>query len=420
MIDLDIHRKAHYNPAMSSAGVPKYIWESADWPEWRYDLGALTGQLERVSRGQGMLMGRMSEFGLPEVERARMQILAEEVVRTSEIEGEHLEVDSVRSSIARRLGIEYGALTPVDRRTEGVVGMVLDATLNHREDLTVERLGAWHRQLFVDGGGLLGPLRVGMWRDDQSGPMQVVSGPIGRRRVHFQAPPAIQIPQEMDRFLAWVNGVGGSGGMGNESPLIRAGLAHLWFITIHPFEDGNGRIARAIGDMLLARAEGTERRFYSLSAQIQRERKSYYEILERTQKGTLEVTEWLRWFLQTLDEAIWQAMELIDGVLERGRFWKRLAGHPFNERQVRMLNRLLEGVEGKLTTGKWAVIAKCSSDTALRDIGDLVAKGVLRRAAGGGRSTSYELVQDMDLTREGQRSPEQVPEKVKEGKNEER
>lgn len=405
---------------MSSAGVPKYIWESADWSEWRYDLGALTGQLERVSRGLGMLMGRMSEFGLPEVERARMQILTEEVVRTSEIEGEHLEVDSVRSSIARRLGIEYGALTLVDRRTEGVVGMVLDATLNHREDLTVERLGAWHRQLFVDGEGLLGPLRVGMWRDDQSGPMQVVSGPIGRRRVHFQAPPAIRIPEEMDRFLAWVNGVGGSGGMGNESPLIRAGLAHLWFITIHPFEDGNGRIARAIGDMLLARAEGTERRFYSLSAQIQRERKSYYEILERTQKGTLEVTEWLRWFLQTLDEAIWQAMELIDGVLERGRFWKRLAGHPFNERQVRMLNRLLEGFEGKLTTGKWAVIAKCSSDTALRDIGDLVAKGVLRRAAGGGRSTSYELVQDMDLTREGQRSPEQVPEKVKEGKNEER
>ena len=405
---------------MSSAGVSKYIWESADWPEWRYDLGALTGQLERVSRGQGMLMGRMSEFGLPEVERARMQILAEEVVRTSEIEGEHLEVDSVRSSIARRLGIEYGALTPVDRRTEGVVGMVLDATLNHREELTVERLGAWHRQLFVDGGGLLGPLRVGMWRDDQSGPMQVVSGPIGRRRVHFQAPPAIQIPQEMDRFLAWVNGVGGSGGMGNESPLIRAGLAHLWFITIHPFEDGNGRIARAIGDMLLARAEGTEQRFYSLSAQIQRDRQSYYEILERTQKGTLEVTEWLQWFLRTLDEAIRQAMEVIDGVLERGRFWKRLAGHPFNERQVRMLNRLLEGVEGKLTTGKWAVIAKCSSDTALRDIGDLVAKGVLRRAAGGGRSTSYELVQDMDLTREGQRSPEQVPEKVKEGKNEER
>ena len=405
---------------MSSTEVPKYVWEAVDWPEWRYDLGALTGQLERVSRGQGMLMGRMSEFGMAEVERVRMQILAEEVVRTSEIEGEHLEVESVRSSIARRLGIDYGVLTPVDRRTEAMVGMVLDATLNHREDLTVERLGAWHRQLFVDGGGLLGPTRVGMWRDDRSGPMQVVSGPIGRRRVHFQAPPAIRIPEEMDRFLTWVNATGGIGGVRRESPLIRAGLAHLWFITIHPFENGNGRIARAIGDMLLARAEGTGRRFYSLSAQIQRERKSYCEILERTQKGTLEVTEWLQWFLQTLDEAIWQAMEVIDGVLERGRFWKRLAGHPFNERQVSMLSRLLEGFEGKLTTGKWAVIAKCSSDTALRDIGDLVAKGVLRRAAGGGRSTSYELVRNMDLTREGQRSPEQVPEKVKEGKNEER
>lgn len=416
MNELDIRRQAHYNPVMSSEWGPQYIWEAAEWPDWRYDLGSLTGQLERVSRGQGMLMGRMSEFGLPEVERARMQILAEEVVRTSEIEGEHLEFESVRSSIARRLGIEYGALTPVDRRTEGVVGMVLDATLNHREDLTVERLAAWHRLLFADGGGLLGPVRVGCWRDDHSGPMQVVSGPIGRMRVHFQAPPAVRIPAEMRRFLAWVNSGGKPGGAGSASPLIRAGLAHLWFVTIHPFEDGNGRIARAIGDMLLARAEGTEQRFYSLSAQIQRDRQSYYEILERTQKGTLEVTEWLQWFLRTLDQAIRQAMEVIDGVLERGRFWNRLAGHQFNERQVRMLNRLLEGFAGRLTTGKWAVIAKCSSDTALRDIGDLVAKGVLRRAAGGGRSTSYELVRNMDLTREDERRPE----KFKEGKNEER
>jgi Fic family protein len=254
--------------------------------------------------------------------------------------------------------------------------------------LTPERLFGWHAALFPTGYSGLSPITVGRWRDDAAGPMQVVSGPVNRRKVHFQAPPADTLSAEMTRFLAWANQTTG------EPALIKAGLAHLWFVTLHPFDDGNGRIARAVGDLFLARADGADQRFYSLSAQIQRERKDYYDILERTQKGSLDVTGWLAWFLGTLGRAVASAQTALDGVLVKARFWQRWAGTPLNERQAKLLNRLLDGFEGKLTSRKWAAIGKCSADTALRDITQLLALGVLRTSPGGGRSTSYELASD--------------------------
>jgi len=368
-----------------NSGDYKYIWQAGDWPNWRFDLAALAGPLAEVSRAQGLLMGRLADVGMALRDQASLSALTEDVVKTSEIEGERLDVESVRSSIARRLGVDIGALAPVDRHVEGVVEMVLDATANCVAPVTRERLFGWHAALFPTGYSGLSKIRVGGWRDDAAGPMQVVSGPIGRQRVHFEAPPADRLDTETDRFLDWINGESG------EPPLIKAGLAHLWVVTLHPFDDGNGRIARAIGDLLLARADGSPQRFYSLSAQIQRERKVYYDILERTQKGTLDVTDWLAWFLAALHRAVDQAQHTLDAVLTKARFWQRFAGTPMNERQVKLLNRLLDGFEGKLTTSKWAAIAKCSPDTALRDINDLLVRGVLRKSDAGGRSTSYEL-----------------------------
>lgn len=362
-----------------------YIWQAGDWPTWRYDLAALAGPLAEVSRAQGQLIGRLADVGLALRGQASLAVLTEDVVKTSEIEGEWLNVDSVRSSIARRLGVEIGALAPVDRHVEGVVDMVLDATAHCEAPVSRERLFGWHAALFPTGYSGLTRIKVGEWRDDAGGPMQVVSGPIGRRRVHFEAPPAERLETEIRRFLDWLNGTS------NQPPLIRAGLGHLWFVTLHPFDDGNGRIARAIGDLLLARADGSPQRFYSLSAQIQRERKAYYDILERTQKRSLDVTEWLAWFLDALHRAVDQAQQTLDAVLVKSRFWQRWATTPLNERQVKLLNRLLDGFDGKLTSSKWAAIAKCSPDTALRDITDLLERGVLRKSEAGGRSTSYEL-----------------------------
>lgn len=367
-----------------NSGDYKYIWQAGDWPNWRYDLVALTGPLTEVSRAQGLLMGRLADVGRPKRDQASLSALTEDVVKTSEIEGERLDVESVRSSIARRLGVDIGALAPVDRHVEGVVEMILDVTANCAAPVTRERLFGWHAALFPTGYSGLSKI-VGGWRDDASGPMQVVSGPIGRQRVHFEAPPADRLEAETGRFLQWVNADSG------EPPLIKAGLAHLWFAALHPFDDGNGRIARAIGDLWLARADDSPQRFYSLSAQIQRERKAYYDILERTQKGTLDVTEWLAWFLDALHRAVDQAQHTLDAVLAKARFWQRFAATPMNERQVKLLNRLLDGFEGKLSTSKWAAIAKCSPDTALRDINDLLAHGALRKSVAGGRSTSYEL-----------------------------
>ena len=367
------------------SGEKLYIWQSDDWPNWRYDLSALTGTLTEVSRAQGLLLGRLADVGMALRDQASLAALTEDVVKTSDIEGEVLNVESVRSSIARRLGVDIGAVAPVDRHVEGVVEMVLDATSRGADPLTAERLFGWHAALFPTGYSGMTRIEVGQWRTDAEGPMQVVSGHVGRRKVHFQAPPAQALAAEIDRFLAWANAETG------EPALIKAGLAHLWFVTLHPFDDGNGRIARAVGDLFLARADGSPQRFYSLSAQIQRERKDYYEVLERTQKGSLDVTGWLSWFLGTLGRAVASSQTTLDAVLVKARFWQRWAGQPLNERQVKLLNRLLDGFDGKLTSSKWAAIAKCSPDTALRDITQLLDLGVLQKTPGGGRSTGYEL-----------------------------
>ena len=361
------------------------IWQSADWPNWRYDLAALAEPLSRVCRAQGHLVGQLSGAGMALRDQASLVVLTEDVLGTSEIEGENLAAETVRSSIARRMGIDIGALAPVDRHAEGVVDMVLDATTHSASALTEDRLLRWHAGLFPSGDSGFARIRVGVYRDDANGPMQVVSGPIGRQRIHFEAPPADQLPLEIPRFLEWINRDT------PDHPVLKAALAHLWFATLHPFDDGNGRIARAIGDLLLARADGNPQRFYSLSAQIQRERQAYYDILERTQKGSVDVTGWLLWFLEILCRAIDSVQRTLDAVLVKRNFWQRWAVTPLNERQIKLLNRLLDGFDGKLTSSKWAAIAKCSPDTALRDINELLALGVLAKSASGGRSTSYEL-----------------------------
>jgi Fic family protein len=366
-------------------GDYRCIWEAPDWPAWRYDLLGLAPALTEVSRSQGVLQGRLADVGMGLRGEASLVALTDDVLKTSEIEGELLDAASVRSSIARRLGVDIGALAPVDRHVEGVVEMVLDATSHSAEPLTADRLFGWHAALFPTGRSGISRIAVARWRNDAAGPMQVVSGRIDRPKVHFQAPPAYVLPSEIARFLDWANGSTG------EPALVKAGLAHLWFVTLHPFDDGNGRIARAVGDLFLARADGGSQRFYSLSAQIQRERKDYYDILERTQKDSLDVTAWLAWFLATLGQALASAHVTLDGVLTKARFWRHWAGTPLNERQVKLLNRMLDGFDGKLTSSKWAAIAKCSPDTALRDITQMLALGALRKSESGGRSTSYEL-----------------------------
>lgn len=367
------------------SGDYQYIWQALDWPTWRYDLSALAGGMAKVGLAQGHLLGRLADVGFGLRGQAAVAALTEDVIKTSEIEGERLNVESVRSSVARRLGVDIGALAPIDRHVDGMVEMVVDGTANCVAAVTRERVFGWHAGLFPTGYSGINKITVGAWRDDANGPMQVVSGPIQRRRLHFEAPPAERLEAETSRFFEWINCETG------EPLLLKAGLAHLWFVTLHPFDDGNGRIARAVGDLLLARADGSPQRFYSLSAQIQRERSAYYDILERTQKGSMDVTQWLVWFLDTLDRAVGAAQHTLDAVLAKARFWQRFAGTPLNARQVKLLNRLLDGFDGKLTTSKWAAVAKCSQDTALRDIGDLLARGVLRKSASGGRSTSYEI-----------------------------
>ena len=311
--------------------------------------------------------------------------MTEDVLKSSEIEGEMLDRDQVRSSIARRLGLDIGGLLPVDRHVEGVVEMMLDATGHYADPLTEERLFAWHSALFPTGRSGMTKIVVGVWRDNKSDPLQVVSGPIGRERVHYQAPEAKRVPREMRAFMKWFNG------SPSIDPVLTAGLAHLWFVTIHPFEDGNGRIARAIADMALARSENSRQRFYSRSAQIHLERNAYYDLLEKTQKGGLDVTPWLEWFLGCLDRAIEGAERILAGLFRKVRFWEAHAQESFNERQRAIINQLFNGFEGKPTSSKWAKLAKCSQDTALRDIDDLVKRGVLSKEPGGGRSTSYAL-----------------------------
>lgn len=365
--------------------MTRYIHQQAGWPKFRWDEAALAPKLADVRHRQGRLIGRMEALGFNLRAEAVLTTLTEDVLKSSEIEGEHLDREQVRSSIARRLGMDIGALTPADRNVEGVVEMMLDATQKFAEPLTDERLFAWHAALFPTGRSGMSKIVVGAWRDDSSGPMQVVSGPVGKERIHYEAPEAKRLSSEMTDFLAWFEGGPAL------DPVLKAALVHLWFVTIHPFEDGNGRIARAIADMALARSERSPQRFYSMSAQIRAERKAYYDILEATQKADLEITQWLSWFLACLERAIEGAQATLASVMAKARFWEVINDQPLNERQHAMINRLLNGFDGKLTTSKWATLTKASQDTALRDITDLLERDILVRDPGGGRSTSYSL-----------------------------
>ena len=363
-----------------------YIHQRAQWPHFYWDSQVITDLLASVRHKQGKLVGRMESLGFPLQEEAMLQTLTLEVLKSNEIEGEILNAEQVRSSIARRLGIEIGALSPTDRHVEGVVEMLLDATRHYDQPLTEDRLFGWHAALFPSGRSGIYKITVGNWRDNETGPMQVVSGPLGRERVHFEAPSSERLPQEMAQFMGWFNT------LNNLDPVLKAAMAHLWFVTIHPFDDGNGRIARSIADMQLARADGSPRRFYSMSAQIRLERKDYYQILEKTQRGDLDITDWVYWFLTCLDRALSSTEDILRSVLTKARYWKFFSEKHINDRQKLIINKLLDGFEGKLNTSKWAKITKVSTDTALRDIQSLVEQNILVKEEAGGRSTGYRIV----------------------------
>jgi len=363
-----------------------HIHEQKDWPKLRWNGEKLATRLADVRHRQGRLIGQMEGLGFRLQEEAVLQTLTEDVVKSSEIEGEKLNPEAVRSSIARRMGLDIAGLIPSDRNVDGVVEMMLDATGRYSKSLTENRLFGWHSSLFPSGRSGMTRINVGKWRDDKNGSMQVVSGPIGKEKVHFEAPSAERLPKEMAAFLDWFNADV------EMDPVLKAGVAHLWYVTIHPFDDGNGRIARAIADLCLARSEKSSQRFYSMSAQIRVKRKGYYDILETTQKGSTDITPWLAWFLECLGGAISGAETVLSGIMAKARFWEKVDMIELNNRQRQVLNRLLDGFEGKLTTSKWAKLTKSSQDTATRDIQDLIQKGVLERSPEGGRSTSYNLI----------------------------
>ena len=370
-----------------------YIHERQDWPRFHWSLERLAGRLAAVRFRQGRLIGRMEAMGFSLRAEAVLDSLTVEVLKSSEIEGEILDREQVRSSIARRLGMDIMALASTSREIEGVVEMMLDATQNFGKPLTRERLFSWHASLFPTGYSGMSKIKIGAWRDDAKGPMQVVSGPIGRGYVHFEAPAAHRLEKEMAVFLEWFNGDDGT------DMVLRACIAHLWFVTVHPFEDGNGRIARAIADMTLARSEQSAQRFYSMSAQIRQQRDAYYGGLEAAQKGTLDITERLEWFLDCLNRTFDSVEETLSAVFRKAWFWQSCAAMSLNERQKTIVNKMLDGFEGKLTSSKWAKLVKCSQDTALRDIQDLVERGILAKNPGSGRSTSYTLIEGADLCR---------------------
>jgi len=365
-----------------------YIHERADWPKFRWSAKTLAPLLSEVRLRQGLLLGKMRSYGFTSQWAATLKVLTEETIQSSAIEGVVLDPGSVRSSIARKLGLDVAGLKEhKDRNVEGVVEMMLDATQKFSEPLTKERLFNWHAHLFPGVRTSADRFRVGAWRDDSQGPMQVISGPIGRPKVHYVAPKAARMDRETGKFLEWFDEEN------QEDPLLKAGIAHLWFVTIHPFEDGNGRIARAIAGMCLAKSDGGSQRFYSMSSQILKERKTYYEVLEQTQSGSLDITDWLTWFLNCLDRAIQQSNEITSNALEKESFWQKLKKEnvSLNDRQKKVLNRLFGGFEGKLTRDKWMKLTKASSRTALRDIEELISLGVLEQEEAGGRSTSYRL-----------------------------
>lgn len=364
-----------------------YIYQHADWPGFVWDEAKLTGLLAEVSHKQGRLIGRMERLGFSLQSEASLLNMTSEILKSHEIEGEILDSDQVRSSIARRFGMNIAGLVPSDRSIDGVVEAMIDATQDFESPLTKSRLFGWHAALFPTGHSGMHRIVVGAWRDNHpDDPMQVVSGAMGKEKVHLQAPPANQLSREMTKFFKWFNTTT------MMQPIIKAGVAHLWFITIHPFDDGNGRLARTITDMQLTRADKIKQRFYSMSTQIRQERKAYYQILEKTQKGSLDITAWLEWFLACLGRALDTAEDTLSGVIYKARYWDLLVSKSLNDRQRLMLNRLLDGFYGKLTTSKWAKITKCSQDTALRDIQNLIDQDVLEKENAGGRSTNYRLI----------------------------
>ena len=363
-----------------------YIYQQPDWPHFKWDSNAIIQPLAAVRHLQGKLTGKMEALGFKLRNEAVLETLTTEVTKTSEIEGQVLDFDQVRSSIARRLGIEVSGLVPSDRNVDGIVEMMLDATQNYDKPMTADRLFDWHSALFPTGRSGMYKIVVGEWRDDSTGPMQVVSGALGKEKVHYQAPPAGDIEKEMNAFLTWFNK------RPKEDLILKSAIAHLWFITIHPFEDGNGRIARALSEMLLTRSDNTPQRFYSMSSQIRTDRKKYYDILEKTQKGSLDITQWLVWYLKCLEGALHSSEVTLSKVLDKHRFLAKFAAETLNHRQILMINKLLDDFEGHLTTSKWAKISKCSQDTALRDIQNLLNKNILKKNPSGGRSTSYVLI----------------------------
>lgn len=365
--------------------IIKYIHNQIRWPEFHWKQTEISALLERVRLKQGKLIGKMEGLGFDLRNEAVLQNLTEDVIKSSEIEGEKLDRNQVRSSIAKHLGMDIVGLVRTEREVDGVVEMMMDATQKYDQPLSDKRLFAWHAALFPTGYSGMTKITVAKWRDDSDGPMQVVSGSLGRSAVHFEAPPAKSLPKEMKKFLKWFND------QKVEDSILKAAIAHLWFVTIHPSDDGNGRITRAITDLLLARSEDSSKRFYSISAQICIERKKYYEILESTQRGTLDITPWIEWFLFCMERALQNADQVLLSVMQKAKFWELHAGEPFNERQRKLLNRLLDGFEGNMTTKRWATIGKCSHDTAIRDIQELIKRKILKQNPGGGRSTSYSL-----------------------------
>ena len=367
--------------------IHMYIHEHKEWPDFRYDEAGISSFLARVRHDQGLLLGQMASLGFEQREQASLLILTQDAIKTAEIEGEILNPRSVRSSLARRLGIEHAGTVSSDRNIDGLVEVLIDATSLYSQPLSVDRLFGWHAALFPTGRSGLRQITAGDWRKDEKGPMQVISGPAGREKVHFQAPDHERLKQEMSQFITWFNA------SPELDPVIKSALSHFYFVTVHPFDDGNGRIARAIGDMQLARADRTASRFYSMSSQIQAEKSLYYATLEECQKGTLDISAWIEWYLGCLLRAIDKAQLILAAVLAKASFWKQHAAEAFHDRQREILNRLLDGFEGKLTSSKWAKITKCSQDTAQRDINDLIDRGLLEKEEAGGRSTSYRLRQ---------------------------
>jgi len=371
----------------SKYSIPLFIYQHKEWPKFTWDHEHVLSRLAEVNRQQGILLGKLYHQGFSPKLEASMEILSNDVISTSIIEGEALNRNEVRSSIAKRLGLSFAGMVPPSRDVEGIVEMMLDATQNYTEDISSEKLIGWHASLFPTGYSGMYKVLIGSWRDDSTGPMQVISGPIGREIVHFEAPAAKVLNKQMDQFIDWYN---------REDSLdkvLQAALAHLWFITLHPFNDGNGRIARALTDKKLAQAENSHFRFYSMSSQIKQEREAYYKILEQTQKGNLDISEWMLWFLDCLERAILNSETILAAVLKRARFWGLNKAQHFNKRQHKILDLLLDQFEGKLTAKKWAKINKCSHDTATRDINDLISKGILVKSPEGGRSTNYLLAE---------------------------